>query len=91
MNNKYARTIVIVIILIYIAILITGANKLTGLIPAPEYVLFNTETMQVEAVGVEIKNIKVGDTIFTERYMGTKIDEDTNAIFHRAIITIERR
>ena len=53
--------------------------------------MIQPSTMTVLKVVVEVENIKKGDIIYTEDYLGCELSEDVNVIFNRAIIGLRRK
>jgi len=53
-------------------------EKTAGGIYVPDTAKEKPQKGKVEAVGSEVKDVKVGDTVFFDRYSGSKINIDNN-------------
>lgn len=54
------------------------AEKTAGGIYVPDTAKEKPQKGKVEAVGSEVKDVKVGDTVFFDRYSGSKVNMDNN-------------
>lgn len=53
-------------------------EKTAGGIYVPDTAKEKPQKGKVEAVGSEVKDVKVGDTVFFDRYSGSKVNIDNN-------------
>jgi chaperonin GroES len=53
-------------------------EKTAGGIYVPDTAKEKPQKGKVEAVGAEVKHVKVGDTILFDKYSGTKVNLDNN-------------
>lgn len=53
-------------------------EKTAGGIYVPDTAKEKPQKGKVEAVGPEVKELKVGDTVFFDRYSGSKVNIDNN-------------
>ena len=53
-------------------------EKTSGGIYVPDTAKEKPQKGKVEAIGAEVKHVKVGDTILFDKYSGTKVNLDNN-------------